>query len=137
MTRLSTAAFAALGGAGVGVLALLTHRLGGNTLPWGLVLAAAASVSISWALTVLRAGPTAVVAYGLGWGAAVVVALGGRPEGDYLVAADTLGWGLLIGVTTAVFVVTVLGVSTGRSEAASRQSIRSDGSATSRRPART
>jgi len=120
------------------VLALLTHRLGGNTLPWGLVLAAAASVSISWALTVLDAGPMAVVAYGLGWGAVVVVALGGRPEGDYLVAADLLGWGLLIGVTSAVFVVTVLGVAVGTRRPHSRQpTSRSDRVGASGRPART
>ncbi|CAN5899923.1 hypothetical protein BH20ACT6_BH20ACT6_01410 [soil metagenome] len=114
MGRLGAAAGATLGGVCVGVLALVTHRLGGTALPWGLALAAAVSVSVSAALGVLGAGRAALVGYGLGWGAAVVVALGGRPEGDYLVAGDPLGWGLLLGVFGAVVVATVVGVAVAR-----------------------
>ncbi len=97
-------------GACVGVLALLVHRLGGTTLPWGLLLAAAVSVAVSAAAAVLGDGGLLPVAYGLGWGVAVLTALAGRPEGDYLVAADWRGWVLLVGVTGAVVVTTVLGM---------------------------
>jgi len=60
-----------------------------------------------------------VIGYGVGWCAAVLLALFGRPEGDYMVAADWLGWVFLVAVSGAVVIATVLGVSAARRTASS------------------
>lgn len=88
----------AVAGAALAVLASVLHRLvwrsAGLTLPWGLALGVAASVLCGIAAGVLlgRAGTFALAA---GWVLALYWLLRGRPEGDYLVAADALGWWFL------------------------------------------
>ncbi len=102
----------ALLGAVVAVLVLLTHRdeidVLGVRVPAGLVLAVVASAMPSLALRIL-AGSAAVAGYGAGWALVVLLAITGRPEGDYLVAGDWLGWTFLGLASLAVVVVTVRG----------------------------
>ena len=106
-------ALAAVLGAGVAVLALVVHRDAERVhdllLPWGLALATLGSVLPSLALTAAGAGRWAVGAYGAGWCLVVMGLLGGRTEGDYLVAADARGWGFLVVASVAVVAVTVRG----------------------------
>jgi Family of unknown function (DUF6113) len=101
---------AVLIGAVVGVLALGVHRDGGSGRPWGLLLAVAGSAAASVVLSAVSDSRGAVLGYGLGWGAVVLVALAGRPEGDYLVAADVLGWGFVLAGCGAVVIVTAVGL---------------------------
>lgn len=108
------AVLAGLLGAVVAVLALAVHRdatrLFDLLVPWGLVLAVLGSVLPSLAITGLGTGRTPVGAYGGGWCLVVLVLLGGREEGDYLVAADGRGWGFLVIASLGVVVVTLRGL---------------------------
>ena len=98
-------------GAAVAGLALLVHRSG---VPWGLLLAVAASGAGGLALVAVRRD--GVLGYAVGWFGAALLVLAGRPEGDYLVGGDLLGWGFLLLGCGAVLGVTVVGiVRTGRS----------------------
>lgn len=99
-------------GAGVGLLALAVHREGGASVPWGLVLACAASAAGSVGLQTLGAGPAVLTGYGAGWCLLVLTVLVGRPEGDYLVSGDARGWGFLLVASGSVLVATVVGVVT-------------------------
>lgn len=108
--RTAVGASALLLGSLIAVPALLVHRLGGGDRPWGLVLAVLASAAGSVGLRCAGAGATGAIGYALGWGAVVVTALGGRPEGDFLVAGDALGWSFLAGAGGAVVVSTALAV---------------------------
>ena len=105
--------------------ALAAHRdagyVGSVLVPWGLVLAVLASALPSTALVTLGAGRAAVGGYGGGWCLVVLVLVGGRPEGDYVVAGDFRGWGFLVVATLAVVAVTLRGltaVGPGRGPAA-------------------
>ena len=81
-------------GALVGVAATAVHRVAVLGIPAGLLLAVAGSL-----LTArhLRRGPLprSAAAYALGWVVVVGLALAGRPEGDYAVAADVPGYVLM------------------------------------------
>jgi hypothetical protein len=110
---------AVLVGAVVAVLALGVHRDGGSGRPWGLLLAVAGSAAASVVLSAASNSRGVVLGYGLGWGAVVLVALAGRPEGDYLVAADALGWGFVVAGCGTVVVVTAVGLLRPRAAPAS------------------
>ena len=96
--------FAALGavlvGAGLAVAGVAVHRLtwraGGVVMPWGLVLAVATPLACAVAVRQLGGGRLGPLALVLGWVLALGVVLGGRPEGDFAVAADALGWAFLL-----------------------------------------
>ena len=107
---------AALLGAAVATLAMVAHRdavrLGDLLVPWGLVLAVLASVLPSLALVTLGTGRAAVGAYGAGWCLVMLVLVGGRSEGDYVVAADARGWGFLVVASLAVVAFTLRGLTT-------------------------
>jgi hypothetical protein len=115
--RLLAVPAALLLGAVVAVFALAAHRdvarLGDLQLPWGLVLAVLGSALPSLALTAERAGRPVVAAYGAGWCLVVFVLVGGRKEGDYVVAADARGWGFLAIASLAVVAVTMWGIAAG------------------------
>lgn len=115
--RLLAVPAALLLGAVVAVFALAAHRdaarLGDLQLPWGLVLAVVGSALPSLALTAERAGRPAVAAYGAGWCVVVFVLVGGRNEGDYVVAGDGRGWGFLGIASLAVVAVTMWGLASG------------------------
>jgi hypothetical protein len=65
-------------------------------VPYGLALALATTWSVGWAMRQVfgAAGGVCVV---VGWLLALAWLLLGRPEGDFVVANDWLGWGLLAG----------------------------------------
>ena len=92
-----TAAIAVVS-AGVAVLATLVSRLawrpGAVALPWGLVLSIAASAgAVLLARALARQHGFAAAA---GWIVGAGLVLGGRPEGDYLLAQDWLGITFLV-----------------------------------------
>jgi hypothetical protein len=95
-----------LGGA-VAVAAVAVHRQTVDALPWGVVLAVVASVGVGWsARHVWPPRPTLASAYGLGWLVVFGVALLGRPEGDYAIAADVRGY-LLIATALVMVALSV------------------------------
>jgi hypothetical protein len=73
--------------------ALVVHR---SAFPLGLLLALVSSLGVPWWL--LRSGsPRTAVSYVVGWLLLLGLAVIGRPEGDYVLAADVRGYGLLGG----------------------------------------
>lgn len=94
------AALAAVVGAVTSLAALAVHRAGP---PWFL-LAVVGSLGVAW---LLRSGdaPWTAAAYCAGWLLVFGIALAGRPEGDYVVAGDLRGYGLIV----VAFVLVVLG----------------------------
>ena len=93
-----------LGGV-VGLAAVAVHRTDALGAPVGLLAAASASVAAAWHL---RRGdaPRTTATYCVGWVLVLGVVLAGRPEGDYALAGDVWGYGLM-GVG---FVLVALGV---------------------------
>ncbi|RYP88374.1 hypothetical protein EKO23_03330 [Nocardioides guangzhouensis] len=93
--------------AGVGVVTGVAS-IGVHDKSWGWFLlavgapyAAAVAAPPGW----VRAG------FGLGWSGAVLVALLGRPEGDYVVTATARGYALLLAaLVLAVFAIVTLPV---------------------------
>ena len=102
--RLAATAAGALAAGVLGVAlfvaAVAVHRcawrLGQVTVPWGLALGVGASLAC--ALAVVWLAPARLVAVGVpgGWLAGMSVVLAGRPEGDFAIAGDWLGWGFLL-----------------------------------------
>ena len=94
-------------GAFAAVLALLAHRvmspLGGVELPWGLGLSLLCVFALVCAAGALGGAVAAACVAG-GWVLCLLLALNGRPEGDYLLAADGVGKGLLWGGLATVAV---------------------------------
>lgn len=81
-------------GALVGLCSVAIHRSAPLGVPAGLLLAVVASLGTAWHLR-RGAVPRSASAYCLGWVVVVGLALGGRPEGDYVVAADLSGYALM------------------------------------------
>ncbi|KAA1422683.1 hypothetical protein FE697_010905 [Mumia zhuanghuii] len=103
MPRPLALALAALLGVALCVAGLVVHRHVDASIPWGLVL------TLATVVVTIRAAGYAVGkagAYVLAGAYAVVLFLGtsSRPEGDYLVAADTLGYAFLLGSLAALVV---------------------------------
>jgi hypothetical protein len=73
------------------------------TVPWGLVLGIAGSVSLIVVTRTFAGRKPGLVAAG-GWLLGVAVVLLWHPGGDYLFADDALGYGFLLGATGAVLV---------------------------------
>ncbi|WP_141014291.1 hypothetical protein [Nocardioides sambongensis] len=88
--RAVIACLTALLGVGVGICTVGVHATG-----WGLVLGLAATAAT---LVALGGGWWRRFAFATGWSAAVLVLSASRTEGDYLVAGDLVGYGLLIAV---------------------------------------
>lgn len=104
--RLARHAALGVGGAVAAVCALVGYRhawvVRGLLVPWGLVLVLAAAHLGTVAAAVVERARSGAVAFGAGWLVVVLVGLTGRPEGDYLVAADGRGYTLLLGEVAAV-----------------------------------
>jgi hypothetical protein len=81
-------------GAAVALAAVAVHRTTVTGLPLGLLLAAAASLSAGWWLRGSRR-PRLAVTYAVGWILVFALALQGRPEGDFVLAADPTGYALM------------------------------------------
>ncbi len=103
---------AALLGVVVGLAALAAHRDRLLGLPVGLVVALGATFAVAWALR-LTAHPRLTASYAAGWLVVFGTAIAGRPEGDYLVAADLAGYGLMAG-GLALLVVAAFSLSAPR-----------------------
>lgn len=87
-------------GAAVAVAAVAVHRIDvpalGGSAPVGLLLALSASYAMVWALRLIEEPARTAMSFALGWMVAFVFLLFGRPEGDYLVAADGVGYTLMV-----------------------------------------
>jgi len=103
-------------GVAVGVASLAVHRdeLGG--FPAGLLLVAVTSVFVGWVLRRFSATGRVAAAYCVGWLAVLTYVLIGRPEGDFVIAADVDGYTLIgVGLVVVVLLVSALaGRSAGR-----------------------
>ncbi len=93
----------------VAVAGLAAHRQvwrsGQVAVPWGLALSLVTLLTTVLAARYLG-GVTAVIGTSAGWVATVVWLQTPRPEGDFLLAADALGYGFAVGG----MVVALLGV---------------------------
>jgi Family of unknown function (DUF6113) len=101
------AAFVA--GSAVGLLALDVHRA---IFPWGLLVAIAATYAVPWWLTG-SSRPATAATYSVGWLVVFGVAIAGRPEGDFVVAADLEGYALM-GVALILVLVAVVALARSR-----------------------
>lgn len=101
-------------GAAVAIAAVAVHRIDvpvlGGSAPVGLLLALSASFAMVWALRLIAEPSRTATSYALGWLVAFAFLLFGRPEGDYLVAADGVGYTLMV----AGLAVVALGIFSGR-----------------------
>lgn len=92
-------------------LGLFAHRamfpLGSVELPWGFVLALLCAFTLVCAAGALAGASAAACAAG-GWVLCTLLALDGRPEGDYLLAADGAGQGFVWGGLATVAVAFVI-----------------------------
>lgn len=98
-------------GAVVALACLAVHRRAagpGQLVPWGVALAVAASWTTGWWLRASRR-PRLATSYAVGWLAVFTLALVGRPEGDYAVAADLRGYALMA-TALGVLVVAAAGL---------------------------
>ncbi|MGA8992821.1 MAG: DUF6113 family protein [Nocardioidaceae bacterium] len=94
-------------GAVVALAALAVHRA---VFPLGLTLSAATTLAVPWWLLGTRA-PRAAAGFAAGWLLVVWVALPGRPEGDFVVASDPAGVGLVV---IGLLLVTIAALSLAR-----------------------
>ena len=93
----------------VALAAVIVHR---SLFPVGLLLGVATSFAVpSWLLRSRR--PRTAGSYVVGWLAALVYVLIGRPEGDYVVAGDLRGY-LLLATGLALVVVGLVSWAGGR-----------------------
>jgi hypothetical protein len=100
LARAGLAALCLVAGAGSGVAAVAVHREG-----WGWSLGVAAAVA---AATALPGSWWGRVAFCWSWAAVVLGLSVSRAEGDYLIAADLPGYGLL----SVAVVLAVVGAAT-------------------------
>jgi len=105
VTRLLGHAGALLLGVAVGVASVAVHRDRVAGFPAGLVFVAVVSVYVAWALRLLSATGRFGASYCLGWLVLLGYVLAGRPEGDFVIASDLEGYGLLV---VALFMVVAL-----------------------------
>lgn len=97
--RLLALLVALLTGLAVGVAGLALHR--GLT---GALIAMTTTLVVMWAIHWWAAG--GAPAFAAGWLTALLLAVAGRGEGDYVVSADARGW-LLMGFGVVVLVTGV------------------------------
>jgi hypothetical protein len=108
-------------GAVVALAATAVHRVdsrvGGVVLPWGLALGLATSLLAGLAARDLL-GQAGGVCLAAGWLSLFGWLTLGRPEGDFVIASDALGWAMLILglVTMAVLFAVSLGRPAGRGD---------------------
>lgn len=93
----------------VGVLALAVHR---SDFPVGFVVAVAATYAVPWWL-MGSSRPGTAATYAVGWLVVFGTAIAGRPEGDYVMAADVKGYAMM-GVAVGLVLVAVVGLARSR-----------------------
>lgn len=104
---------AALLGALLAVAGLAVYRHVDLRVPWGLILALAATYFATRAAGILG-GRAAAVACAAGYGVVLVLTMSRRAEGDYLVAADALGYAFLLGTIVVLGIGVIVSVSGAR-----------------------
>lgn len=77
-------------------------------LPWGVLLALATAFSVVRAAALLAGVPGRAGAF-LGWVIAMLVLQRSRPEGDFLLSGDALGYVFLLGGMATVGLAVVTG----------------------------
>ena len=92
-------------GAAVALASVVVHRDTLAGLPAGMALALATTFTVAWAFR-CSAWPTLTATYSAGWIVLVAYVALGRPEGDFVLAADGYGYTLL-GAGLALAVVAV------------------------------
>jgi hypothetical protein len=96
-------------GLAVAVGAVAVHR---SLPPLGLLLALLPTFAVPWWL--LRSGrPRTAMSYAAGWLLVLGATVSGRPEGDYAVAGDLRGYGL-VAAGFGLVAVAVASVANGR-----------------------
>lgn len=106
MIRLAQHTVALLLGATVALSSVAVHRSELLGVPAGLLLAVGASGMLA---LVLRSIGRVGASYVVGWLVLLGLALTGRPEGDFVVASDLRGYGLMAaGLALVVLGVTAL-----------------------------
>lgn len=97
----------------VALLGLLVHRdearVASVGVPWGVALCLVTSFAVVCAAGALSGAPAAACA-AAGWVGCLLLALRGRPEGDYLLAADAVGQGFVWGGLASVGLGFVVGL---------------------------
>ncbi|MGH1562036.1 DUF6113 family protein [Mumia sp. DW29H23] len=88
---------------------LVVHRHVDLHVPWGLILALAALL-VTLRAAGLVAGVAGAVVLALAYGVVLLLTMSSRPEGDYLVAADALGYAFLLGSLVVLGLGVVLAV---------------------------
>jgi hypothetical protein len=83
-------------GAAVGVASVAVHRDQVAGFPAGLVFVAVVSVCVAWALRLVFPAGRFAASYCLGWLVVLGYVVAGRPEGDFAIAGDLPGYGLLV-----------------------------------------
>lgn len=89
-------ALCALGGAVLCVAGIAVHRQRTGGVPWGIVLVLVTVFVVATACGLLAERPGTVL-FSLGYVVLLLLVLGQRAEGDYLIASDPLGYGFLLG----------------------------------------
>jgi hypothetical protein len=100
-------------GAVTGVCGLAVHRQVWRdlpvALPWGLLLALTTTFAVVRAAGLVAATP-GVAGAALGWLGSILLLQPPRPEGDFLLAGDALGYVFLLGGMAVVAAAVVTGV---------------------------
>ncbi|HET6626360.1 MAG TPA: hypothetical protein VFG63_08215, partial [Nocardioidaceae bacterium] len=86
---------AVLVGAAVSVASVAVHRSVVLGFPLGLLLALLTTFATAWAMRDML--PALATSYAAGWLVPFGFVLSGRAEGDYAVASDLRGYGLVLG----------------------------------------
>ncbi len=87
----------------VAVASVAVHR---TSLPLGLVVGLTTTFAVAWWL--LRSShPRTVGSYVAGWLGVLVLALAGRPEGDFVLASDLPGYTLMLAALPLLVVALV------------------------------
>lgn len=101
--RLALHASALFVGAAVGCGSVVVHRIDVLQLPAGLLLALCTSFALAFALRTSDV-PQLATSYALGWLVLFGTVLAGRPEGDYAIASDPVGYTLIVAAFAMVVV---------------------------------
>ena len=92
-------------GAAVALASVAVHRDGSPGLPWGLLLALASSLGVAWWLRGSR-WPRLAASYAAGWLVVFGLVVMARPEGDYALVSDLLGYAMM-GASLFLIVIAV------------------------------
>ena len=84
----------------VAVASVAVHR---TAFPLGLVVALTTTFAVAWRL-LRSSGPRTAASYVAGWLAALLLAVLGRPEGDFVLASDLPGYALMVAALPLVVV---------------------------------